>query len=532
MSRLSNNDLSRFLDQGYLILELDDVDGAIHEHLHNQAAERYGTRRKVEENAQSLDLIADDTVAGLPALDHALGSARVDAALCTVLGANYFRYPHAFIHESSANDQDYHKDSSLPWGLRSGIRSHRPNWAMGFYYPQATTLELGPTELVPGTQYWNVDHEIDGYPFGEDRLDRDFLREKTGSQPDLDRRDTALARALRRFDPGSRPLKVEVDAGAFVLVHFDLIHRGTRRSTDAPRYLYKFWYARTMEPRTAERMDLADPLDPRRRPIVNHLAEWLLGRPRETTQQDRPIYPDSEAESRADSGANSGDDSGDNSGDKGEAERIEHAYQLGFGARDDDDLLASLNDGLISENEATRRAATYGLAVTGARALPAAYDALNRAHPGVRKSAAFVMGELGVFDVAAVDALARLVADDDVRQVRAAATTALGLIARRTLSLGNHEVLDAVVPVLVRALDSDAQPDLRRSLVPMSPVRQAAALALLACSTEISVAHTTDHPRVAQIVATLARAVEHDTDRYVAGTAREALRRLSASAEP
>lgn len=45
---------------------------------------------------------------------------------------------------------------------------------MVFFYPQKTSLEMGATEILPGTQYWNVDREDDGITEGKDRFDPNF----------------------------------------------------------------------------------------------------------------------------------------------------------------------------------------------------------------------------------------------------------------------------------------------------------------------------------------------------------------------
>ena len=45
-----------------------------------------------------------------------------------------------------------HKD-----GHHIPVRDHRPKWMMGLYYPGEVTLDMGPTCVVGGSQYFEVD---------------------------------------------------------------------------------------------------------------------------------------------------------------------------------------------------------------------------------------------------------------------------------------------------------------------------------------------------------------------------------------
>ena len=88
-----------------------------------------------------------------------------------MLGEDYLLHPHHFVHEASAHDQSFHQDGNLPWNDRAHYRTHRPNWAMLFYYPQQVTDDNGPTEVLPGTQYWTTNFENpDGTWHGGDAL--------------------------------------------------------------------------------------------------------------------------------------------------------------------------------------------------------------------------------------------------------------------------------------------------------------------------------------------------------------------------
>ena len=82
-------------------------------------------------------------------------------------------------------------------------RHHHTRWAMAFYYPQPTPIRLGPTGVVPGSHYNN----------------------------------TYNAEA-------SEELPLYGDAGDVTIVHYDLWHRAMPNSSEGPRYMMKFLFAR------------------------------------------------------------------------------------------------------------------------------------------------------------------------------------------------------------------------------------------------------------------------------------------------
>merc|ERR1712048_39908 len=75
-------------------------------------------------------------------------------------------HAHRHMHSSPVQrDQKWHKDSY--WGTRK-LRHHRPRWMMALYYPKDVTLSMGPTYVLPFSQYATIDTEHVHY--GEDRL--------------------------------------------------------------------------------------------------------------------------------------------------------------------------------------------------------------------------------------------------------------------------------------------------------------------------------------------------------------------------
>jgi ectoine hydroxylase-related dioxygenase (phytanoyl-CoA dioxygenase family) len=495
MQQLTDVELMTFLDQGYLVIPMDEVAETVHDELFQSATAAYDAMQRLAGTGFELDYIGDNLVARLPRLSSILQSSRLQGALTSVLGERYFRYNHCFVHQAQTSDQGFHKDSHFPWSLRGALRSHRPNWVMAFYYPQETTIELGATQIIPGSQYWNVNHEEDELKQGEDRLDYEYG--PIGVAEDLSERDRRLGQSLEEFDADSRPMPVLVPKGSVVLVNFDLFHRGARRLVEGDRFMFKFWFARTMEPRPRAQIAVST-TDARRTPVVEAVAAWLTGQPVNEIQPPIDVPVDSP---------------------ENEAERIQHAYAQG--------LLGdkALPLGILSTDESLRRAAMYGVTAAGELGLEVAVAALLESHKGVRKSGAFVLGELAVNNPDVVYSLARVVMADECVEVRCTAVTALGKIARKALARGDERNVEQMIDAICPAADPGREPNQDTKIVPMSAVRQAVALALLGIVTEgITAGLSIDK------VETLSRTLTtmmHDTDRYAAGTAIEAVSRLA-----
>ena len=482
-SSLSDKELVQFLDQGFLVLELDDVPDETHNALFEEAHDAYRTSAKLSDSRRSLDLIADNIPAHMPKIRKVLESKPLNRALDGVLGSYHFRHPHCFIHQNSKLDQGFHKDSHFPWGLRAGPRSHRPNWAMLFYYPQDTTVELGATEIIPGTQYWNVDQEIDGYAYGEDRLDYKFDPTK---EP-----DEQIAASAKRLDANIFATHIVVPKGSAVLVDFDLFHRGTRSTTDGERFLFKFWYARTTEPRPRKPINNLKSSDPRREPCVQTIGAWLTGG---TAEVSTATWSETN-----------------------EAERLARSYLAAVSKE------RWLTTDLSSLNETIRRAAMYGLSACGEFGIEPALQACSSDHWVVRKSAVFVLGEIGAYRDGVFTTLAIIVKDDTNDEVRAAAITSIGRIARKNLRTNPtmiDESIDAILPGIDLVIDID------RSKIPMNRVQQATALSVLTIVTEAIAANITNEAleRLADVALDVAY---RGNDRYAVGTAIEAAKRLA-----
>lgn len=497
MSVLSPLEIARFLDLGYLVLRLEDVEESVHDRIFQTCEVLYKGMSSLPGSNVGFNLIADDLNTNIPELSEIHGSKELNGALSSLLGPGYFRYNHSFIHQSSSSDQSYHKDSGLPWGTRNGIRSHRLNWAMAFYYPQETTIQLGPTEILPGTQYWTIDREKPGATAGEDRLDLRFEVDGVDSNPDLSVRDARLRQNVLDFDAQTTPLCLEIPKGSVVLVHFDLFHRGVRRVVDDTRFMLKFWYVRTEEPQAAEERTrhTYQSEDPRRELVLSSCLDWL----------SVPVdVEESQQETECD----------ENDGD---ATLVARAYKL---AQVKDTLL--LRD-FASDNEALRRAATQALTTTDDFGLETAFANARSDSHTVRMSGAFLLGEIAKADDKVLNVLFRLSVQDPEIDVRVTAINALGRLTRRSQDLDDSD-FDRVIQNLIEVISKSELRSSRRLLM-ACPTRQAAYIALL-CAVSSFAPHSYRKTLV-HLAEFIDSELRTEQDRYAKGTAVELVCRLA-----
>ena len=132
----------------------------------------------------------------------------IHGALFSLLGPNYMLHPHRYIHDNppKSGGQAWHHDTY--WGYLKKVRNHHPWWLMLMYMPQETQKILGPTGILPGSQYLN----------------------KRIENPD----DFEI--------PNSGP------AGNCMIIHYDLWHHKMKNHTKSSRYMAKFEFVRRNKP--------------------------------------------------------------------------------------------------------------------------------------------------------------------------------------------------------------------------------------------------------------------------------------------
>jgi HEAT repeat protein len=177
----------------------------------------------------------DDLLPRIDELAEILQNPSLVAALSQILGANYLRFPHHCLHSNFVGipgRDPWHQDRY--GGGQSKLREHLPNWVIVFYLPQAVTEDMGPTALIPGSQY----------------LSR-FPEHATGGQ---------------QLATGS--------AGSFFIIHYDLWHRRTAMLRSLPRYVIKFEFVRRNNPLTTQPVEFDPPFDSSSLPCGTGSAIW------------------------------------------------------------------------------------------------------------------------------------------------------------------------------------------------------------------------------------------------------------------
>ena len=250
---LSDADLQQFVVSGFLQLPPSETPAAhaeiakqIHacglQDLNGAGRDPYGLRQLDGPAAGNNLLHAAPALRG-PAF---LESPKLMCALRRLLGPGYRVHPHCRGHlrQRSAKTSMWHVDAykGLPWC--SG-RHHEPRWLMLMYYPQETTAEMGPTQLLPGSQYYRGDSDRHHY--------------SRGHIPDFGEQLSGWATSIHT---------VTGPPGTIVIMHYDLWHRALASASDLPRLMLKFVVSRSSPPP-------ASPVPPPRWPLVLYSTDDL-----------------------------------------------------------------------------------------------------------------------------------------------------------------------------------------------------------------------------------------------------------------
>ena len=197
---LSDGQLQSFIANGFLTLKSSLPDA-----YHRVIFERF------DEVATDIGHFGNNLLPLIPELIEFFDDPVVKGALTSVLGPEYSMHPHRALHKNppGSDEQQFHKDSY--WGYTRRVRNHRPWWVMIMYFPQDTELAKGPTAVMAGSQHLNQRPE--GY---------------------------------------CAEVPIAGDAGAFVLIHYDVWHRKMKNLTDCHRYMFKFEFARLKPPRRGQ----------------------------------------------------------------------------------------------------------------------------------------------------------------------------------------------------------------------------------------------------------------------------------------
>jgi hypothetical protein len=188
---LSDADVARFIAQGYYLVE-----PALPEGLNEEIANRLD---ELQENP------GDAITEAVPELRQVLDHPTVRGVLVSLLGAGYEVQSHRHWHckQPGSGHMQWHQDST-------NSRDVRIDRFLGLFYPREVTADMGPTVIVPGTQFRNAP---------TDRM--------------------ATYTNIR----GQVPLVVK--AGTVAFTHYDIWHGTAANRSSAKRHMIKFLFRRT-----------------------------------------------------------------------------------------------------------------------------------------------------------------------------------------------------------------------------------------------------------------------------------------------
>ncbi len=384
MKLLNDSQMQDFITNGYVTVKAPFTP-AFHETVRAQAEEIFSTRGNP----------GNHILPAIPQLADLFSHPAVTGALTSILGPGYAMHPHRHCHLTPPRQsaQRHHQDS---YEDDRNVRHHRTRWAMAFYYPQDVTLEMGPTSVLPASQYYTS-------------------RDQAEKQQEV---------------------RLCGEAGTVTIVHYDLWHRATTNRSHRNRFMMKFLFCRMKEP-AAPSWNCTDPswsqsgageeLPQLWRSVWNwHAGNKVSIHREDDATRGSPRAPGSE------------NGSIEKAATPSEAGQLEQVYRLacqgGQGSAKLTKRLAEEAVELLDHNLAARHTnpsqlrSNFGLSAHGAAAVPFLLKSLESADWPLRAAAADVLGDIGLPASHAVPSLLDCL-DDESDWVRRNATEALGNIA-------------------------------------------------------------------------------------------------------
>ena len=437
--------MQRFIVEGFLTLK-SDLPDEYHDRMY----------RELEPLDETGPLGHNNLLPCAPDLRMMLDEPRVTGALKSILGPDYFLHFHRHDHvnypdgaQALHKDGDNHSHHAID-GFR---RYHKTRNVMLLYYPQDTPLEMGPTGIVPRSQYVSR-RAVDNLKKRADECKAGILEEiRAASGPDGFRginRFERYAEMEKEFIERHSDLAAEIDeasapweeakiplsggAGTISIVHFDLVHgRYGANTAGRQRHMVKFLFRRHREPvrpswehHSAEWLSIEND---RLAPVWKHIWGWH--------RSDKTLEPSDQSLGNLAELLMSDDDS----------VATGAAYELGTTSLG----LGLLFEKFVSDDTSVRSIAAYGIVHAGKSALPRLLELIDQAEPDLQLRIIDVIGDIGIEAEDALGRLGLLSNSEDV-QVRRAVAESLGLIAQAC-----KEVSNEVIRVLSEALvDEDA----------------------------------------------------------------------------
>lgn len=397
---LTEDAVKGFITDGFLVLQPEDVPGGREQFASSFLAKARSISgpEAVGDATRSRDetLWAELT----PEINAVLGAPSTQGALTSLLGPDYIGPPgNSLMHVSQPSDQTFHRDGTDHGPTMSTVRDHRCRHVIVMFYPIATTLDLGPTSVVPRSHYLGVDRE--GFHNSEERL-TPLLRPPAGedaSQPageggfwqraasddaeltaaqSLPEQDAArIANAVQLLgDSTLVEHKVTVPAGAIVICHIDLWHRASRRHPEAdwrPMFAVRS-VARVSDPSGPTARLWQQPSSSVEAHDTDAFAHIDAPSEHKAVWQQMYDYMCDAPPSSADAALDPSTLERETLDSNSEMVRLGSAYLLGeltaAGTPSSPMALRALQRLLLDPAETIRRAAAYGLTAAGPAALP------------------------------------------------------------------------------------------------------------------------------------------------------------------
>ena len=377
---LSDAQMQEFISNGYVT-----VHTALPEVLHASICRQADALLGAEPNP------GNNLLPRIPDLARVLADPAVHGALTSILGPGYLLDDHRYCHENrpGSKPQNMHQD-----GGSQG--DHRTRKVLLLYYPQDTLDELGPTGVLPGSQYY-------------------------AQRP-----------------PGTLVRNVTGSAGTVTITHYELWHGATANCTRRRRYMMKFLLHRMREPEGPSWDAAAADWDTESA-LWRTMWRWHRG--------DADAASARAVSGGAGSVLGSGNGALERLADADMRRGMEAAYALAASANGDGAAVsARACEALAGDCAVTAARAVYALAALGPVAVPALSEFLAHRSAGARARAAWALAEMGGATAAAGPALRRALSDGD-NTVRSWAAAALGT--------GCGAEAEASIAALSAAVDDD-----------------------------------------------------------------------------
>ena len=135
----------------------------------------------------------------VPELQEVWDHPEVKGTFASLLGKDFVMNDHRHCHLNfpGTRSQIWHQDSL-------NFRHHKILCALGMYYPQAVTKDMGPTALVPGTHFRNAPSD-----------------------------------RMATYGKFKEQVLATVDAGSILILHYDIWHAAWHDYSGRGRFRYR-----------------------------------------------------------------------------------------------------------------------------------------------------------------------------------------------------------------------------------------------------------------------------------------------------